>query len=320
MVTTDLLPRKRRTSARKSGLPIMTPVQPETPSAVPARPTPRHNGMAGHRLRILTAISVALTAVGCTPPGPRAPESATDPLRLTLAASSAIPYPISYLRAGTPGGPRLVLVHGTPGSANAWADYLLDVPEGWEVVALDRPGFGRSGPESAVVGIAEQAAAVAALLPQDLRPVVLLGHSMGGPVIAHVAAAHPGRIVGLVMLAASLDPELEEVHPLQRVGAWGPVRAMLPRVLLNSNAELLALQTELRQLAPMLPRITAKVVIVHGTRDDLVPVANVDFMQANLGGARCVRTILLEGHNHFLPWNSAATVREAVRMALEPAC
>ena len=283
-------------------------------------PGPRHNGAAQYRLRILTALNVVLAAVGCAPPGPRVPESATDPLRQTLAPSPGIPYSISYLQAGTPTGPRLVLVHGTPGSAHAWADYLMDVPPGWEVVALDRPGFGRSGPEAAVVSLAEQAAAVAALLPTDGRPVVLLGHSLGGPVVARVAADHPGRIAGLVMLAASLDPQLEEIHPMQHVGAWAPVRRLLPRVLRNSNAELLALKAELELLAPLLATIKARVIIVHGTRDDLVPVANVGFMESRFGAARCVSTVLLEGRNHFLPWNSASTVRDAVRMALEPAC
>ena len=291
-----------------------------TKTAAPARRPPRQDGLARHRFRLLSAWSVALAAVGCAPPGPRVPESATEAFRKTLAASPAIPYPISYLRAGTVNGPRLVLVHGTPGSANSWADYLMDVPPGWEVVALDRPGFGRSGPEVAVVGLAEQAAAVAALIPADGRPVVLLGHSLGGPVIARVAVDHPGRIAALVMLAASLDPELEEIHPMQYVGAWAPVRSLLPRVLRNANAELLALKSELEILAPMLRAITSRVVIVHGTMDDLVPVANVGFMQAHFGAARCVSTVLLEGHNHFLPWNSAATVREAVRLALEPAC
>jgi hypothetical protein len=59
---------------------------------------------------------------------------------------------------------------------------------------------------------------------------------------------------------------------------------------------------------------------VHGTSDDLVPVANVGFMQAHFAAASCVTTVLLEGHNHFLPWNSSASVRDAVRLALEPAC
>jgi len=149
---------------------------------------------------------------------------------------------------------------------------------------------------------------------------VLLGHSLGGPVVARVAADEPGRVAALVLLAASLDPALEEIHPMQHVGAWAPVRALLPRAIRNANSELMALKPELEALAAALPAIRAKVVIVHGTADDLVPVANVPFMQAHLSGARCVKTVLLEGANHFLPWNAEARVREAIAMALEPAC
>lgn len=272
------------------------------------------------RKRLWTAIGVALAAVGCAPPGPRTPESSIESLRQSVAVDSPLGTTVSYLRAGNPKGPRLILVHGTPGAATGWSDYLANPPPGLEVVALDRPGFGQSGPAGAMPSLADQAAAVRALLPTDGRPVVLLGHSLGGPVVARVAADEPGRIQAIVLLAASLDPGLEEVHPMQHVGAWAWVRPLLPRVIRNANSELMALKPELEALALALPRITAKVVIVHGTEDNLVPVANVPFMQARLTGASCLRTTLLPGRDHFLPWNSEADVRSAIATAMEPAC
>jgi len=281
---------------------------------------PRDPRSLAPRSRLVSAVAVAMAAVGCAPPGPRAPETATESLRATLHVGEPVNADISYLRAGDARGPRLILVHGTPGSATAWTDYLLQPPPGVEVVAIDRPGFGHSGPAGAMPSLAAQAAAVVALLPTDGRPVLLLGHSLGGPVVARVAAEHPARITALVLLAASLDPAQESIHPMQQVGAWAPVRALLPRVIRNANSELMALKPELEELATMLPRITAKVLIVHGTLDDLVPVANVPFMQARLTGARCLQTLLLDGRNHFLPWNSEAEVRHAITTALEPAC
>lgn len=272
------------------------------------------------RGRLFSAVSVVLATVGCAPPGPRAPEAATAAMRMRVAVPAPLDTELSVLRAGPTQGARVILVHGTPGSASGWADYLLDPPPGFEVLALDRPGFGGSGPAGAMTTLAQQAAAVRALLPRDGRPVVLLGHSLGGAVVARVAADAPDRVAALVLLAASLDPALETIHPMQRVGAWAPVRALLPRTLRNANSELMALKPELEALAAHLPRIRAKVLIVHGTADDLVPVANVPFMQARLSGARCVQTVLLEGANHFLPWNAEARVREAIAQALEPAC
>lgn len=274
-----------------------------------------HRAHSASRGRLWSALSVALAAVGCAPPGPRAPESATDALRHTLQADAKAP-PVSYLRAGDSGGPRVILVHGTPGSAASWADYLLDPPPGVEVIAIDRPGFGASGPDGAMTDLASQAAAVAALLPDNGRSAVLVGHSLGGPVVARVAIDHPTRVSGLVLLAASLDPAQESIHPLQHVGTWPMVRGLLPRAIRNANAELMALKPELEALATMLPRVRADVVIVHGTQDDLVPVANVPFMQARLTGARSVQTVLLDGRNHFLPWNSPQAVRAAVAQAL----
>lgn len=300
---------------------------PEPAADAPTRSAPierkfglRHRAHVGPRSRMWSALSVALAAVGCAPPGPREPETATDPLRAQVLVGASLNAEVSYLRAGNATGPLVILVHGTPGSATAWTDYLLAPPPGMDVIALDRPGFGRSGPEQAVPSLADQAAAVLALMPADGRPVVLLGHSLGGPIVARLAADHPDRVAALVLLSASLDPALEETLTVQRLGAWAPVRSMLPRTLRNANAELMALKPELESLARVLPLIRAKVVIVHGTADDLVPVANVPFMQARLSGARCVQTVLLQGGNHFLPWNAEAAVRDAIRQALEPSC
>jgi pimeloyl-ACP methyl ester carboxylesterase len=270
--------------------------------------------------RTWSALAVVLTTLGCMPPGPRLPVERTEPLRRVMHVGPPLDADISYLIAGDPTGTRVVLVHGTPGSADAWADYLLAPPAGLELVALDRPGFGRSGPDGAVTALAAQAAAVTALIATDGRRTVLLGHSLGGPIVALVAAEHPDRVAALVLLAGSLDPSLEEIHPLQPLGTWWPVRKMLPRALRNANAELMALQPELVALAGMLDQITAPVLIVHGTADTLVPVANVPFMQAHLARARCRSTRLLDGANHFLPWNAEPVVRSAIDWAVDPPC
>ena len=272
------------------------------------------------RSKLWSAVSVALTLLGCSLPGPQADESVADKLREKRRVNmQGVPgkpeQELSILRGGVANGPLLILVHGTPGEAIGWADYLLYPPPGMEVIALDRPGFGQSSPEGAVTSLAAQAEAVAALLPRDGRQVVLLGHSLGGPIVAQVAAMHPDRISAVVLLAASLDPELESIHPMQWVGAWSPVRFFLPRAMRNANAELIALKDELQKLRGLLPAIRAKIIIVHGTKDDLVPVANVAYMQARLTGAACVKTMLLEERNHFLPWNSVDIVRNAILQA-----
>lgn len=267
------------------------------------------------RRRTLNALAVVLATLGCAPTRPRTPPGRTLPLRRTLALGAPLHTTLSVLVAGEARGTRVVLVHGTPGSAEGWADYLLDPPPGLELVALDRPGFGCSGPDDAVTSLALQAAAVAELLPDDGRRAVLLGHSLGGPIVARVAAEHPQRVAALVLLAPALDPALERIHPLQPLGAWAPIRWLLPRAIRNANAELLALQPELVALQAQLGRIRAPVFLLHGTDDALVPVENVPFAQAQLRGARCLVTRLLDGGNHFLPWSARSVVRAAIEQA-----
>lgn len=271
--------------------------------------------------RSFVALAVVLLATGCAPPGTRLQAQDAEPLRRSLRLEGPLQVSVSYLVSANErrdeNNVRVIFVHGTPGSATGWTDYVLEPPAGAEVVALDRPGFGQSGPDEAVTSLAAQAAAVMALLPSHGHKAVLVGHSLGGAVVARVAADQPQRVQALVLLASSLDPAQEKIHPMQYVGAMWPLSAMLSRPMRNANEELMVFKAELDALQPALHRITAPTIIVHGTKDELVPFANVTYMQAQLTGVKTLKTVVLEGQNHFLPWNSEPQVRQAVQWALD---
>jgi pimeloyl-ACP methyl ester carboxylesterase len=65
----------------------------------------------------------------------------------------------------------------------------------------------------------------------------------------------------------------------------------------------------------MLSSIRVPVWIVHGTRDRLVPLANVEFMRKHLTGSQRVTAQLLEGADHFLPWNSRIQIEALIRQS-----
>jgi len=236
------------------------------------------------------------------------PEQESRVRRSTYAAPTGR---VALLAAGTEGAPRVILVHGTPGDSSDWLALLLSPPPGCELLAVDRPGFGRSEPRGAVPALHAQAEALLPLLaPRGGHWPVLVGHSLGAPIVALLAAEHPDRVGGLLLLAGALDPALEEWHWYNRVaGALGP---LLSRPLRNSNDELRPLRSELASLAGLLPAVRCPVVIVHGRQDQLVPFANAAYAQRMLTGASEVRLVDLPYGDHFLPWNAQDTLRSAL--------
>lgn len=223
---------------------------------------------------------------------------------------------ITYYSVGEPDKPRIIYVHGTPGSARVWERYLFNPFEGYETIAIDRPGFGDSQPRGAVVSLREQARAIEPLLVErDGRWPILVGYSMGGPIVARVAADYPDKVDSIVIVAGALDPELEKVHPLQRLANTLVVSPLLPRHLRNANKELLPLRRELKELAGHLENVTRPVVIVHGTDDAHVPYDNVEFMTANFANAERLSVMTLVGKNHFLPRIAEDEVRAAIAEA-----
>ncbi len=230
---------------------------------------------------------------------------------------------LSYISSVTTetGLQRLIFVHGTPGNAKAFERYLLDPLPGFESVSVDRPGFGKTQPHTPLPELRDQALALEPLLVErDGAWPILIGHSLGGPIIARVAAEFPDRVGGLVILAGSLDPSLEKISWYQRVANFAFVPHMIPRVLRNSNRELYPLKRELEVLQPLLAKITCPVLIVHAPDDSLVPYENVAYMKENFSEGVIREVVVLQGKDHFIPWNAEAEIREAIlRLAAEVA-
>jgi pimeloyl-ACP methyl ester carboxylesterase len=225
-------------------------------------------------------------------------------------------YEVSYLSAGDRAARPVIFVHGTPGGARGWADFLVQVPPGLQFIAPDRPGLGLSGPTGAVVALPEQAAALLSLIRErNAGPAILVGHSYGGPVVVQAAADAPELVAAVVVLAGSLDPALEHVPFIQHVGDTWPLRSALLRGLRNANRELIHLKGELERLMPRLPMIKTHFVFVHGTADKLVPFSNVAFAKAHLTSALTIEIMALEGQDHFLPWSAKTAVDAAIAKA-----
>lgn len=264
-------------------------------------------------LRPLDEVIEQLTAI--TGLGLEAPDGApaAGDLQRGRVYPAGAGFPVSYLTAGDPAARPIVFVHGSPSSAAEWGGFMGDVPEGLRYIAVDRPGFGDSGPEGAVPELARQAAVLAPFLRgRDRRKAVLVGYSYGGPVVLRAAIDNPERVGGIMLIGGAADPGQEDVHPLQRLVAKEILAQLLPRHIDNSNVEIMALKSELENMAAELEALAIPVTIVHGLRDGLVPPQNVAYLQRRLRQALPLRITLVEDADHFLPWSHLDTLKAAL--------
>ncbi|MFK7956503.1 MAG: alpha/beta fold hydrolase [Lysobacterales bacterium] len=116
----------------------------------------------------------------------------------------------------SPGDPTLVFIHGWSCNISFWREQLEVFSKTHQVVALDLGGHGQSGIDRGVwriVGFGDDVAAVVNKL--NLSNVVLIGHSMGGPVALASAQRLPGvakAVIGVDTLHdASLTYEPQQV-------------------------------------------------------------------------------------------------------------
>ena len=106
--------------------------------------------------------------------------------------------PISYEVYGS-GEPTLVFVHGWNCDARYWREQIPFFSKKHRVVVLDLAGHGHSGLSRTKYTMAAFGEDVkAAAETAGAGRVILIGHSMGGSVIAEAARLMPARVIGLI--------------------------------------------------------------------------------------------------------------------------
>lgn len=126
-------------------------------------------------------------------------------------------------------GPDIVLIHGASGSLR---DFTLDLATrlagSYRVIAVDRPGLGRSQRPGGFGGVWSAAAEPPALQAQLLQAAtdtvgvknpIVVGHSYGGAIALAWALERPEDTAALVLLAAASNPWPGSLGPLYRVNS-----------------------------------------------------------------------------------------------------
>jgi pimeloyl-ACP methyl ester carboxylesterase len=211
--------------------------------------------------------------------------------------------------------PWVVFLHGSPGSADAYLDYLADtiLSRHAHLISMDRAGFGYSDFGHPEVSLQRQAEDVKGVVDR-LAPgqkVILVGHSLGSPVIFRFAMDYPALVAGIVNVAGSVDPRMEP-HPWwQNFLDVPPGKWLLPKSFWASNREIKHLESELEKMMPLWTSVHAPVHVIHAQNDQLVDVRNVDFCRRMLTNTS-LRVTLLEKGDHFILWTRTDVVRQAI--------
>ena len=246
---------------------------------------------------------------------------------------------ISYEIYGT-GEPTLVFVHGWSCDARYWRAQLSHFSKNHRVVTLDLAGHGHSGmtrSKYTMLAFGEDVRAVVEAIGS--RSLILIGHSMGGSVIAEAARLMPKRVIGLIgidtlenieypMTRKQLDQMiapfkkdfrtasrqfvkemiLPSTDPKIRDWILSDMSAAPPAVALSAMNEMMS-QYITGESAKIFDEIRIPVVTVNG---DLWPIN----YEANRRHMFSFDAIVLKEADHFLMMNRAEEFNRALEKAI----
>lgn len=247
--------------------------------------------------------------------------------------------PISYEVFGA-AEPALVFVHGWSCDARYWRAQVPVFSQKYRVVVLDLAGHGHSGMSRTDYTMSSFGEDVKAVVESTgSGSVILVGHSMGGPVIAEAASLMPERVIGLIgvdtfsnieypmareemekmiapfeedfpavarrfagqMISARTDPDL-------RRWILSDISAAPPRVAVSAMRNMM-MQYVTGDAARVFERIRVPVVTING---DLWPIDH----RANRRHMYSFEAIVLKDSDHFLMMNRAEDFNKALEKAI----
>jgi pimeloyl-ACP methyl ester carboxylesterase len=211
--------------------------------------------------------------------------------------------------------PLAVFIHGSPGSSSSFIHFGYDTAllKSYNVLLIDRPGFGYSDFGEAEESLEDQSRILREVLAQfSFKEKYLVGHSLGGPIICRMAMDAPDSVAGLLIVAGSVSAELEPSEKWRKPMSKKPLRWLMPKSFRVSNDEILPAKEELLKMVPLWSKINCPVQIIQGGKDNLVPAGNEDYAEKMLINAKSVRVYRLPEENHFIPFTQPQLLTEAL--------
>lgn len=240
---------------------------------------------------------------------------------------------LAYVRAGQ--GPAVVIIHGMGGHKEDWAGLAAALAADHLVLTVDLLGFGESSKTGDAITIADQVAAIVALLDAEgVAAADVLGNSLGGWVAATLAADHPDRVDQLVLVdAAGFKAMFEGEPPVNFYPtSVAEMRNLLDHVRFDPAARTEAAVADAlaaaiatgdvaaaaavgngiygsERLEDVGNRIIVPTLVIWGAEDRLFPAGIADLVTANIKGAR---KLLIPDASHFPQLDNPSAFNAAV--------
>lgn len=234
-------------------------------------------------------------------------------------AVRAAPQPAPHLARAGAGTPTLLL-HGWGASSDLFAATMRGLGDGFDLIAPDFPGFGKTAPPPAPWGVGEYMDWTLRLMDWlGVERANLVGHSFGGRVAIKLAALHPERVARLVLTdAAGIRPQrdwryharVRSFKAMRWLAQWRYTPQSLrewagAQVARQGSPDYKAASGTVRSsfvrvvnedLRAYLPRIQAPTLLIWGDRDEDTPLADAQLMERLIPDAGLV---VFEGAGHY---------------------
>jgi len=121
---------------------------------------------------------------------------------------------IHFERTGEGSGkPPMVLVHGITESGASWSLIVRELSSDYDVIYYDVRGHGLSDKPSSGYRLEDHEKDLIALIDElGLEKPVLMGHSMGGGIVAQTVADHPGLARAVILEDPAFFPQPEDLE------------------------------------------------------------------------------------------------------------
>lgn len=213
--------------------------------------------------------------------------------------------------------PTLIFIHGSPGDHSAFKKYISDpnLKSKFNLIAIDRPGYGQSKRFKTQISMLEQAQLISQNLNSIFEPlnyskdIILVGHSYGSPLSTLIQSAKI-KFKSLVLISGPYNPLYNMIRWYNHLAQFSLIELAIGSFWRTSNQEMLKIPEDLKTVEIALNQFDGTTYFVHGTKDKIVPFKHSKWAHEQRLKANQSSSLVEIKSNHFLVWSKFETVKK----------